>query len=127
MLFDTNFLIAYGKGSKDVPKARARAYFAALPHESPFYISRVTWMEFIAGFENMADAEFQLAPFTIIEVDTDLWRQGALVIRDLGLRGKTIGAADSLIAATALSYGFPLVSNNTKHFREVRGLDLRNY
>ena len=127
MLFDTNFLIAYGKGSKDVPKARARAYFAALPHDAPFYISRVTWMDFIAGFENVADAEFQLAPFTIIEIDPELWRHGARVIRELGLRGKKIGSADSLIAATALSYGFTLVSNNTKHFKEVRGLDLRGY
>ncbi len=48
-------------------------------------------------------------------------------VRALGLRGTPIGAADSIIAATALHYGLPLVTKNTRHFANVPGLDLRAY
>lgn len=127
MLFDTNFLIAYGKGTKAVPKHRARAFFAALPESTPCYISRVTWMEFAAGFASSADAEKELARFAVLEVDVALWWGASRVVRALGQAGRPIGSADSIIAATALAYGLPLVTNNTRHFREVEGLDLRAY
>lgn len=127
MLFDTNFLIAYGKGTKAVSKQRARSYFAALPPGTPCFIARVTWMEFVAGFESEAAAAPHLAPFTVLDMDTQLWWAASRVVRNLGLRGKPIGSADSIIAATALTYGLPVVSNNTRHFRDVEGLDLRDY
>lgn len=126
MLFDTNFLIAYSKGSKEVNRARCRAFLESFPAER-LYISRVTWMEFLAGFENSADAGPYMSRFSIIEVDSVLWWDASRVVRELGLRGKKIGVADSIIAATALTYGLSLVSNNTKHFREVSKLDLRGY
>ena len=44
-----------------------------------------------------------------------LWWDASRVIRDLVLQGKKIGLADSIIAATALNYGLPLVTHNTKH------------
>lgn len=127
MLFDTNFLIAYGKGTKAVPKQRARAYLSALPPRTPCYISRVTWMEFVAGFETAEAAAPHLAPFTVLEMDNELWWASSRVVRDLGQRGRPIGPADSMIAATALAYGLPVVTHNTKHFREVAGLDVREY
>ncbi len=127
MLFDTNFLITYQRGAKDVPKKRALAFLEAQPKGAPFFISRVAWMEFVAGFETSAAAKGYLRTFTVLEVDRLLWWDASRIVRALGLRGKRIGVADSIIAATALNYSLPLVTNNTKHFSEVPGLDLRTY
>jgi hypothetical protein len=127
MLFDTSFLITYQRGAKDVPKKRALAFLEAQPEGAPFYISRVAWMEFVAGFETSAAAKGYLRTFTVLEVDRLLWWDASRIVRALGLRGKRIGVADSIIAATALNYSLPLVTNNTKHFSEVPGLDLRTY
>ncbi len=41
--------------------------------------------------------------------------------------GKTIGPLDMLIAAHALSLGMTLVTNNTKEFSRVRGLETVNW
>ncbi len=127
MLFDTNFLIAYQRGTKDVPRRRAHEFLASQPKDAAFYISRIAWMEFVAGFETSAAALPYLHKFTVIEVDGLIWWDASRVVRALGLRWKKIGAADSIIAATALAYGLPLVSNNARHFGEVPRLDLRQY
>jgi len=42
-------------------------------------------------------------------------------------RGAPIGVLDTLIAAHALSLGVALVTNNTKHFAKVRGLETENW
>ena len=127
MLFDTNFLITYQRGTKDVPKKRAHAFLESQSPGTPFYISRIAWMEFVAGFETSAAARHYLKKFTVIEVDSLLWWDASRVVRALGLQGQKIGLADSIIAATALNYGLPLVTNNTKHFARIPGLDLQDY
>lgn len=84
-------------------------------------------MEFVAGFETSDAAKVYLNKFTVLEVDNLLWWDASRIVRSLGLRGKRIGVADSIIAATALNYSLPLVTHNVKHFNEVPGLDLRVY
>ena len=127
MLYDTNFLIAYQRGTKDAPRKRAHAFLEAQPPDSPFYISRVTWMEFVAGFATSAAVKPYLEKFTILEVDNLLWWDASRIIRELGLRGERIGTADSIIAATALNYSLPVVTNNKKHFKRVPGLQVVGY
>ena len=41
--------------------------------------------------------------------------------------GSPIGIADTLIAAHALNLGLTLVTNNTKHFSKVPGLQIANW
>jgi tRNA(fMet)-specific endonuclease VapC len=45
----------------------------------------------------------------------------------LAAQGAPIGQFDTLIAAHALALELTLVTNNTKHFRRVRGLNLANW
>ncbi len=42
-------------------------------------------------------------------------------------KGSPIGTLDTLIAAHALSLNLTLVTNNTKHFKQVRGLKTLNW
>jgi tRNA(fMet)-specific endonuclease VapC len=41
--------------------------------------------------------------------------------------GTPIGQMDTMIAAHALSLGFILVTNNSKHFSRVSGLRIENW
>lgn len=63
-----------------------------------------------------------VAPFD----DTAAERFG-VVAAALAGRGKPIGTFDTLLAAHALSLGVTVVTNNTKHFRQVPGLKVENW
>lgn len=45
----------------------------------------------------------------------------------LGAKGAPIGVLDTLIAAHSLCLGLTLVTNNTKHFKQVQGLKIQNW
>ncbi len=84
-------------------------------------------IEFRAGFQTDLDAEAHLRFFTVIPISDPLISETLRVMRDLRQTGKGIGAADSMIAATARLYGLPLVTDNARHFARVPGLDVRSY
>jgi len=46
-----------------------------------------------------------------------------------GLRkkGAEIGHTDTLIAATAIANGLQLITNNTTHFKRIKGLEIDNW
>lgn len=49
------------------------------------------------------------------------------ICASLTTKGTPIGTFDTLIAAHALSLNLSLVTNNTKHFKHVRGLKTQNW
>lgn len=122
MIFDTDFLIACAKGTQALSKARAKAFMDALPDSETLLISRVTWMEFVAGYETLAVAQAALARFTMLDFDGELWWGASRIMRDLGRKGLRIGTPDCMIAATALAYDQPLVTLNRSHFARIAGL-----
>ena len=46
---------------------------------------------------------------------------------DLEQKGKPIGMADSMIASIAISNELVLVTDNLKHFKRIKGLQLENW
>jgi predicted nucleic acid-binding protein len=125
MLFDTEFLICFAGGKGSVRKSRAKAFLDA--HDVPLYISRVCWMEFAAGCETRATLDKDLGIFTVLEMDESVAWQTSRTSRQLKGQGLHIGDNDVWIAATALDYAVPLVSNNKAHFGRVPGLKLLAY
>lgn len=68
-----------------------------------------------------------LAPLTVLPFDeTSIWVYGDLRA-DLERRGTPIGSLDTMIAAHALSQRATLVTNNTREFAKVPGLQLDNW
>jgi tRNA(fMet)-specific endonuclease VapC len=63
----------------------------------------------------------------VIPFDEGAADRFALVAAALARRGQPIGALDTLVAAHALSRGLTLVTNNTKHFNRVPGLEIENW
>ena len=92
-----------------------------------FGISVISALEFIEGYEQAADAEHVLGPFRQLAVTTEVARAGGRIRRALRMRGGMIGDFDILIAATALTEGLPLVTDNTRHFVRVEGLVVEGY
>lgn len=66
--------------------------------------------------------QFHVAPFD--EAATLAYGR---VRHQLERRGRPIGPLDTLIAAHALSLEATVVTNNTKHFRQVSGLAVENW
>ena len=54
-------------------------------------------------------------------------RQAAEIYADLRKAGQAIGHTDCLIAGIALTNGLQLVTNNTDHFKRVKGLEIINW
>lgn len=76
---------------------------------------------------NRQALEMFLAPLTLLPFDdAAVWAYGDLHA-DLERRGTPIGALDTMIAAHALSQKAMLVTNNTREFAKVPGLQLDNW
>lgn len=76
---------------------------------------------------NRKALEMFLAPLEIAPFDAKaIWAYGDLRA-DLERRGQPIGSLDTMIAAHALSLSAVLVTNNTREFSRVAGLQLENW
>lgn len=76
---------------------------------------------------NRQALEMFLAPLTILPFDHPAaWAYGDL-LADLERRGTPIGSLDTMIAAHALSQQARLITNNTREFAKVPGLQLENW
>ena len=56
--------------------------------------------------------------------NTALCRQWAAATYEAGQNGYTLPAADGWIAATALLYGIPLITNNPRHYQGIGRLNV---
>lgn len=80
-----------------------------------------------ASERNRRALEMFLAPLEIMPFDEKaVWIYGQLCA-DLERRGQSIGALDTMIAAHAISANAVLVTNNTREFDRIKGLQLENW
>src|SRR5438132_5359897 len=103
------------------PKVRARAEDYVREHIQ-LNISIITRFEILRGFK-VRDARSRLRTFenfceihNVVQLTDDIVVQASEVYADLPKCGELIGDMDTLIAATALTHGYTLITNNTKHF-----------
>ncbi len=62
-----------------------------------------------------------------IPFDSECAKIAARIHADLLNRGQTLSITDVFIGATALRHGWPVVTNNTKDFRRIEGLELEDW
>lgn len=102
--------------------------------EVPAFISVVTASELLVGVHR-ADSptrreirsrfvETLLTQFAILQVTLDVARQHAALSTELSQRGTPIGYHDAWIAATALSYGYAVMTMNVREFPRVPDLEV---
>ena len=94
-------------------------------------ISTLTHLEIYQGMkdgEERATNAFLDGLISVV-VDIPIARRAGTMLGDLRSKGLTIGIADAIIAATALQFGAPLLTNNVEHYpfsdlKVIRGLEV---
>jgi tRNA(fMet)-specific endonuclease VapC len=124
-ILDTDILSEIIKGVDQTVAANAKTYRRAFGH---YTISAVTVMEVIRGYQRkLATRQLQafLAAIPAAEVlsfDTAEAELAGRIAGELERTGRPIGAADTMIAATAIGNRLELVTGNTADFQRVQQL-----
>jgi tRNA(fMet)-specific endonuclease VapC len=127
-LIDTDIIIYSIKGNLKVQeKFREKE---AIPKA----ISIITYGELLYGAKKSIQPEKNAAIvyrlveiFPIVGITRSVIEAFAEIKRPLEIRGERLADLDLLIASTALSLNYTLVTNNTQHFQRVKGLKLENW
>jgi len=94
-------------------------------------ISTLTHLEIYQGMkpgEEGATSAFLDGLISVV-VDIPIARRAGIMLGGLRSKGMTIGIADAIIAATALQFGAPLLTNNVEHYpfpnlKVIRGMEI---
>ena len=127
-LIDTDIVINSIKGNKKVNQRISE--YAAIPKA----ISIITFGELLYGAKKSIQRDkntsiiYRLAEiFPIVGITRSTIEAFTDVKMALDLKGERIEDFDLLIAATALSLNYTLITNNTKHYKRIEGLQIENW
>jgi len=114
-LIDTNAIIHFSEG---VLPRKSHLLIAELLDDSPL-ISVITKIELL-GFSGISEEITELVNKSLVLGLTE-----EVIDRTIGIRRKKkIRLPDAIVAATALTHGLVLISNNTSDFTAIKGLKL---
>ncbi len=127
-LLDTDIIIYSLKGNQLViDNIRDHADF-------PKAISVITYGELIYGAEksqqpvaNLAKVKRLREIFPVIDLSCAIMDTFGSMKAELSRTGNIVSDFDLLIAATSMSMGYCVVSNNEKHFRKIANLSYENW
>lgn len=131
VIFDTSVLIAIERGSLNI-----EGLVKGKENEA-FGISAITVSELLHGVHR-ADSEKRrlkreayvekvIETFPTYTFDLSAARIYARIWAHLTKRGITIGAHDLMIASTAISIGFSVMTSDMRDYRKIKGLKVEEY
>jgi tRNA(fMet)-specific endonuclease VapC len=125
---DTNALIHALKGAGRVKErlARVSPVDIAVPAVVAYEIEFGTLHSRSPG-KRRRDLQRLLSILTILPFDERAADRSARLRFDLETAGEKIGPLDTLIAGTVLAHGATLVTNNTREFSRVPGLQIEDW
>lgn len=127
-LIDSDILINSIKGNSRIHQRIVE--LAAIPKA----ISIITYGELLYGARKSKQVEknssiiYRIAEiFPIIGISRAIMDTFVELKLSLERRGQRLDEFDLMIAATALSLNYTLVTNNSAHFRRIKGIRLENW
>jgi tRNA(fMet)-specific endonuclease VapC len=100
----------------------------------PKYISIITYGELLFGAKKSKNIEKNAAVvyrikelFPVISIDLPIIETFSDLKVKTQKNGKSIDDFDLLIASTALTNNYTIVTNNEKHFLQIKGLKIENW
>jgi len=132
-MLDTNTCVFAIRGARK-NNSMYRHIFDRIRSQEGIAISSLVLAELLHGVElsessekNRSALDDFLCALEILPFDSNAAEQYGIIRADLQKRGCLIEDFDILIAAHAMSNGAVLVTNNTKDFERVRGLELEDW
>ena len=96
-------------------------------------LSIITYYEILNGLL-YKDAKKQLKKFEdfaqlnkVVPLTLPMAKTAAIIQADLRKKGTEIGHTDTLIAGIAITSELQLITNNTNHFKRIKGLKIDNW
>lgn len=86
-----------------------------------FTILFITYIEFLGYKEATKASEDFIALANVLQINKHII-DTCIALRKI----KRIKTPDAIIAATALAYDYPLITNNEKYFTNIKGLRISN-
>ncbi|MEZ4756612.1 MAG: PIN domain-containing protein [Flavobacteriales bacterium] len=126
-LIDTDICIWFLRG---LPLVRERFRTAGYANCT---ISEITLAELLFGAYRSADPEKNLRRLDVLLADIAVLSTSMAIDRfarekaRLFSQGTPVADFDLLIGATAVHHGLTLVTNNTKHFQRIQGIQLEDW
>lgn len=129
MILDTSYLIALDEQDPDAIRLSRKHDAANLPQRLPSTVLSELYVSVGAGqlpHDNVRAYEELVGNLPTIDIDENIARRaGAIQGEHLASNNKsTLGLADATIAATALVYNEPVVTDDMDDFGSVEGLDI---
>jgi len=128
-IIDTDILSEFLRGN---PKVIAKVD-EHLKEYGFISLSIITYYEILNGLL-YKDAKKQMTKFEtfvelnkVIPLTTKTVKISASIQADLRKKGAEIGHTDTLIAGVAMAGELQLVTNNTNHFKRIKGLAITNW
>ncbi|KZX16174.1 ribonuclease VapC1 [Methanobrevibacter cuticularis] len=130
MIFlDTDILINYFKGNKNIQSALLKH----LQNGEDICTTTLNVYEIVKGFKYIGSEkkikklETFLNEIEVFNLNNQSMVEAAEIFTNLKKAGKTIGDMDILIATIVMQNNGILVSNNTRHFKNIQELQLTNW
>ena len=126
-LIDTDIASNFAKNTSTSLKLKM------LENVNDWTISSVTYHELWRGLMQTSSEKVEeivtsfLSNVRVIDFDEGDARESGRIHAELIKSGKQIGDSDTLIAGQAIANQLILVTNNTKHFLRVKGLQVENW
>ena len=126
---DTNIITAFLKDNPTVVE-RVKQY---TDEHGSLTISIISYYEILRGLKGLGNKK-KLQAFNRFINDCEVEELGRPVVEkaadiyvNLKNQGKLVEDADILVAATAMDKGLVVVTDNEKHFRRIKGLEVENW
>lgn len=130
LLIDSSVFIALERRARPVA-----ALGVVAGSEEPVALAAITASELLTGCYRADTADRRVRRLTFVEAvletvpvvpfDVRVARTHAQIWAQLMATGRSIGAHDLQIAATALAYGYSVLTDNAREFRRVPALEVR--
>ncbi|MBI4500603.1 MAG: type II toxin-antitoxin system VapC family toxin [Gemmatimonadetes bacterium] len=128
LILETTFLIDLERELGRQASGPAQEFLSRHPTE-PLHITFTIAGELAAGLPANERGRWEefIAPFNLLSCSEEVCWEYGKAFRYLKANGLLIGTNDLWIAATAIAFAKPLVTQNEREFRRVPGLQVLNY
>ena len=123
MVVDTDVLIWYMKGNENA--------YNAVENTENFSISVVSYMELVQGMRNKNELNTLRKALNgwnakILYISEEISVKAMFFVEQHYL-SHSIQLSDSLIGATAIAYGLPILTGNDKHYKIMKNIQLKKF